>query len=299
MGMKHLTHCAIIFISFQLMLCSVESVEDPFDNACVLSETSVCITETVPPDIDNLESVASTVYDVILVMGQSNTLGGLGYDSILDKSSSRIFQLGRRANDMKVIEAKEPLDHHESISGRIGFALTFCKWYASTLLDSGRNILIIPCGMGSTGFTDQRWNRGDDLYEDAVSRTKYVLSQFPGSDLKTILWHQGEDDIDNPEFQRALDSMIVNFRMDLHTQSIVPFILGGMVPYWSDQSEARRYSECVLQTTPTRIPATAFVDPGFPCRIAKIDNSVDEIHFNAEGQRELGFRYFNVYRSFH
>jgi hypothetical protein len=297
--MKHLTNCAIIFISFQLMLCSVDDAEERFFNACALSETSDCINGTPPPDVNSLDSVASTAYDVIVVMGQSNTLAGLGYDSVLDKSSSRIFQLGRRSNDMNVIEAKEPLDNHESIPGHIGFALTFCKWYTSVLLDTGRNILIIPCGMGATGFGDQRWNKGNDLYEDAVARTNYVLNQFPGSDLKTILWHQGEDDIDTPGFQQALDSMIVNFRRDLQTPTNAPFILGGMVPYWSNQSEARRYSECVIKTTPMRIPGTAFVDPASPCRIVKVDNSVDEIHFNAEGQRELGYRYFNAYRSFH
>ncbi|HEX6225603.1 MAG TPA: hypothetical protein VFZ52_14400, partial [Chryseolinea sp.] len=133
--MKQLSNCAIIFISSQLILCSPERAGEALDNACVQHQTSVCNTQTLPPDINNLESVASTVYDVIVVMGQSNTFAGLGYDSILDKSSPRIFQLGRRSNNMKVIEAKEPLDHHESISGHIGFALTFCKWYASALLD--------------------------------------------------------------------------------------------------------------------------------------------------------------------
>ena len=50
---------------------------------------------------------------IILIVGQSNTHYGIGYDFELDKSVENIKQLGRFGNDnMKIIDAKEPLHHH-------------------------------------------------------------------------------------------------------------------------------------------------------------------------------------------
>lgn len=296
MKMKYLNRLACVAAFFLLTRCS-NNHDESLENPCNLLDTDPCSSAISPPDIDSLRAVSSLKYDVIIVMGQSNTLAGSGYDSILDKGHPRIFQLGRREHELDVIEAKEPLDHHEYLPGFIGFAMTFGKWYASTFLASDRNILIIPCGQGGSGFDDHRWNRGDDLYVDAVMRTNYVLERFPGSNLKTVLWHQGEDDVDSPYFQEKLDSMIVNFRRDVPNAKDIPFILGGMVPYWSDQSDVRRLHECILKTTPDRISLTAYADPRIPCRIVKTDDAKDEIHYNAEGARLLGYRYFDAYRS--
>ena len=99
-------------------------------------------------------------------------------------------------NNLKVIHASEPLEHHERIDNNIGFALSFCKWYVKEFLAADRNVLIIPCGQGGSGLGDHRWNKGDDLYSDAVARISHVLTTYSGSDLKAILWHQGEDDVD-------------------------------------------------------------------------------------------------------
>lgn len=302
--MKNLSRLVVVLNAFLLTLCS-DPVDPQTDYGCTFLDTSPCASLISPPDVRHLKRVHSTAYDIFVIAGQSNTTWGQGYDSILDRSGGpRIFQLGRFGNDMTIIEAKESLDHHGDFGlynmpvPLVGFGLSFCKWYATTLLDSSRNILIIPCGAGGTGFGDHRWNKGDDLYEDAVARTNFILDQFPESDLKAILWHQGETDATDPNFQYALDSMIVNFRKDLRRSNEALFILGGMVPYWVDQSEARKHSECILKTTPSRIPRTAFVDPRSPCLISKVNDWDDEIHYDAQGQRELGFRYFNAYRSF-
>ena len=46
-------------------------------------------------------------YDIILVMGQSNTHFGLGIDSLLDETDSRIQQLGRfDSNNYKMFRKK-------------------------------------------------------------------------------------------------------------------------------------------------------------------------------------------------
>lgn len=236
--------------------------------------------------------------DIILIIGQSNTHYGTGLSSEMDVTDPGIFQLGRHGgNNMKVIAAQEPLEHHTYQENRIGFGLTFGKEYLKNYLQPERSVLIIPCGFGGTGFSDNRWNKGDDLYNDAINRVNHILKNSPNSRLVAILWHQGERDIDT-NYQEALDAMILNMRKDIKdaNASQVPFILGGMVPYWVDQDDERKDVERIIKSTPQRIPFTGFADPRKPFVISKPDNREDEVHYDANGQRELGKRYFNEFK---
>lgn len=238
-------------------------------------------------------------YDVFLVIGQSNTHFGFGYDPAIDIPGEKVKQLGRFAPDrLKIIPANEPLQHHTAAAGYIGFALTFANLYADQKLESGREVLILPCGFGGTGFVDHRWNPGDDLFEDAKFRLNAVLEQFPGSKLKAFLWHQGETDIGNTGYSAALDHMIETFRNDMYgavATDTVPFIAGGMVPYWVNQDSIRQVQENILKDTQNRLPKIGFADPNMPFVIVKPDDTFDEIHFDAAGQREMGKRYFQEY----
>lgn len=238
-----------------------------------------------------------TEYDIILVIGQSNTHMGIGLDTKLDGPDPGIFQLGRFGlNNCRIIQAVEPLDHFSKLTDCIGFALTFAKEYNRAFTKAERGIIIIPGGKGGTGFGNHCWNRGDGFYNDAVWRTKYVLQQYP-SRLVAILWHQGEADVGNALYQSRLDSMIVSIRRDLgDSAGTVPFILGGLVPYWTDQDTGRIRINAILKNTVTRIPNTGFADPRTPWMIVKPDNEYNAIHFNANGERELGRRYFAEYR---
>ncbi|MBK6952387.1 MAG: sialate O-acetylesterase [Crocinitomicaceae bacterium] len=234
-------------------------------------------------------------YDIILVAGQSNTHYGWGYDSILDKTDDRIFQLGRfNENDFKIIPAAEPLEHHTKKNNRIGFALTFAKLYANAFLEEDRVVLIIPCGRAGSGFKNNRWNRGDYYYQDAVDRTQFVLSNFRNSELIAVLWQQGEDDVSNLNYQQDLDRFIGDVRADLGAVD-VPFILGGMVPFWVEKSSVRVQTQSIIQDTKYRLPNTAYADPSAPMIISKQDDSTDILHFDAPGMRELGLRYFASY----
>jgi hypothetical protein len=234
-------------------------------------------------------------YDIILVAGQSNTHYGWGYDSILDKTDNRIFQLGRfKEMDYQIIPAAEPLDHHTKKNNRIGFALTFAKLYANAFLEEGRVVLIIPCGRAGSGFKNNRWNRGDYYYQDAVDRTQFVLSNFRNSKLIAVLWQQGEDDVYNLNYQQDLDQFIGDFRADLGAVD-VPFILGGMVPFWVDKNSARVQTQSIIQTTKNRLSNVGYADPNAPLIISKEADSTDILHYDAAGLREMGLRYFASY----
>ena len=75
----------------------------------------------------------------------------------------------------------------------------------------------------------------------------------------------------------------------------VPFILGGMVPFWVDKYDERIKQQEIISSTVNRHNLTGYADPELPFRIEKEDNFFDEIHFDAPGQRELGKSTLNIY----
>jgi hypothetical protein len=239
-----------------------------------------------------------SVYDVFIVAGQSNTYWGLGYDSIKDKGTSGIYQLGRLGEkNLKIIEAKEPLEHFGPKPDRIGFALTFTKLYKE-YIHKKNNILIIPCAMDNTSFDGDGWHRGNFLYDDAINRCNYVFKKYPKSKLIAILWHQGERDVNYKGYQKDLDTFIVHFRKDIiGANNKTLFILGGMVPYWVELKEARKKQQSIIMETALRMPAVIYVDPYLPTKIEKPNNNIDTVHYNANGQREMGKRYFEALKS--
>jgi len=258
----------------------------------------IILTAGCSDDLPNITAdLVNSDLDIILVIGQSNTHYGLGLDPSIDGPDGRVFQLGRfDADDLHIIEAAEPLQHHSQQQGRIGFALSFAKQYAMDFLasDGNRNVVIIPGAEGGTGFSGNRWNKGNDLYEDAVQRTQYITENFPNSRLVAILWHQGEADVGSPTYQSDLDRFILDLRGDLDAQT-VPFILGGMVPYWVDFGANRMAQQDIISGTVSRVELTGYADPSLPWVIEKEDNTFDDIHFDAAGQRELACRYFWEY----
>lgn len=234
-------------------------------------------------------------YQIILVMGQSNTHYGQGYDPILDAPDDRIKQLGRfDRNDMKIIEAKEPLEHRTKLENRVGIALTFAKLFANRFLEEDKKVLIVPAAVAGSSFASGDWNRGDEYYDDAVERLQWCMTQFPSSELSTILWHQGESDAneENENYQQNLDQFIRDFREDIQEPD-VPFILGGMVPSWANNSEEGIKIQEIIKNTPKRLENTYYVDPTNPFTIQA--DPEEPIHYDAKGVRELGRRYFEVY----
>lgn len=242
---------------------------------------------SITPPIDIGEG-----FDVILVAGQSNTHSGDSFDPTLDTSDENIFQLGRfDDDDMQIILAEEPLQHTSKNENKIGFAMTFAKHYLQ-IAPRGRQVLIIPCGLGGSGFINGRWNPGDEIYEDAITRVNFVLNSQENSRLVAILWHQGEGDVINFDFQNDLDNMISSMRRDIvGDQSRTPFILGGFVPEWVALDRARQVQQTILQDTPKRNLYSSYVTTtGLTA-----NSNEDIIHFSAEAQRILGKRYFDQF----
>ncbi|MBJ7339080.1 sialate O-acetylesterase [Mycolicibacterium sp.] len=240
-------------------------------------------------------------YLVVPVLGQSNAQGmGFGLDlDGLDRPHPLVHQwamCGRSKN--KAIVGVDPLIHEVPSKG-VGFGMTFAKLLAEA---TGRAVLLIPGARGDTSFTPKNGYSWDpqctkvrvNLYRKATRAIDEVLRTFPGSEVATILWHQGETDVPltpGPVYQAKLDLVIDSLRE--RYGSDVPFILGGMVPEEMENGH-RDYPviNAVHEDTPNRRPRTAFV----PGPRDSFNSAVDP-HYNGAAQRELGRRMFGRYQA--
>src|SRR5690606_13928661 len=110
------------------------------------------------------------------------------------------------------------------------------------------------------------------------------------------LWHQGEYDAGDDNFKIRLDEMLSNLdKEDLINTSNFNFIAGGMVPFWVSKNSSRHNTQMILKDLPNRIPKTGYADPEYPFVIKKIDDTIDTVHYDGEGMRELSTRYFSEY----
>lgn len=254
------------------------------------------------PEKSYISESATVAYDIFPVMGQSNVNFGNGLDYAVDKSDPRIKQLGRfGSNNYRVIQATDPLEHLVVAQNCNGFAMTFALNYLTHYWENKREILLIPAGENGSSFRYKRWNKGDTLYNDVLARIKYVLQKYPGSKVKGFLWHQGESDVYwGRDYALLLDRMISSLRSDIAGRSgdSIPFIVGGLVPYWVDKYPAAKITDSVISETQGRLPMIGYASARTPFIIEKPVNYNDEVHFDAAGQRELGKRYFEAYKRF-
>jgi hypothetical protein len=227
---------------------------------------------------------------VFLMIGQSNMIGRASYDGGSLHSPS-VLQWGRSGlDDGQLITASAPLQHHDPGAGQMGLDISFSEALLAQHPDV--SVVFIPSAAGGSGFSNSRWNPGDDLYADAVSRANAVMAANPDFVFGGFIWHQGESDAGNPAYQSDLDSCIAGLRQDVDAaDDATPFILGGLVPGWVEEAADRQAIQATINGTPGRVAHTAVS--------SSIDliSSGNLIHFNAADLRILGVRYWLAWRA--
>ena len=242
----------------------------------------------------------ATPYLIVPVLGQSNAQGmGVGLDlEGEDAPHPRVHQWARSGPSKGTAVAGVGPLFHDVRSKGVGFGVTFAKQLADA---TGRWVLLVPAARGDTAFTPKNgytWDPTDtrtrvNLYREAIASIDAALASNPGSQVATILWHQGETDVplmSARNYQGRLDYVID----DLRTRygSGVPVIVGGMVPEEMERGH-RRYPviDAIHRDTPNRRPRTAFV-----AGPREAINSDADRHYSGAGLRELGRRMWDAYR---
>jgi hypothetical protein len=154
------------------------------------------------------------------------------------------------------------------------------------------SILLLPVAIG--GSSTNQW-LGDSTYRNVPLFTNFkekaALAGFYG-EVKGILWHQGESDA-NPKniygYTERIKELFKNFRFVIGNEKL-PIIMGELGGYSKTNENWQQINKAIH----------AYVEMDANTSVINTQDLVhkgDFVHFNAEGQREMGRRFAEVYLS--
>ncbi len=257
-------------ISYWLLACVVAVVSFGFGDELVADE---------PQGAPSLPAKAD--FHLYLLMGQSN-MAGRGVVEAQDKEPHpRVLKLSK---DKKWLPAIDPIHFDKSQAG-VGLSKTFGAIMADA--DPKVTIGLIPCAFGGTPIA--RWQKGADLYQNAVERAKAGMQQ---GTLKGVLWHQGETDSGKKDVAEAyadtLAKLVTDLRSDLGAGD-VPFVAGKLGEFLNrgqnDKPSLWPVINEQLDLLPTKLKNSGIASS------KDLKHKGDVLHFDSPSLREFGKRY--------
>lgn len=224
-----------------------------------------------------------------LLIGQSNA-AGRGFFA----EAEPLDVMGGRLKVMRNglwLNMFRPVNPDRPFSGTC-LAESFAKEYA--LSHEGVDVGIIPCADGGTQIS--QWLPGEILFENAVNCAKLAMRT---SNLKGILWHQGESDCSEEKcalYAERFTLMINALKKELGCPDI-PVLIGGLGDYLanfvSSPNIQEYYSKVneILEELGKNTPNCAFVPA------TGLGGNPDNLHFSAAALKEFGLRYYKAYET--
>lgn len=182
----------------------------------------------------------------------------------------------------------EPVSIDKPSLAGISLAVSFADEYSKKFdVDAG----LIPCAEGGTSLDD--WSVGGQLYGNAVFQT---LLARRASEVKGLLWHQGENDSDNETAAQTYAFRFVKMITALRKECALedaPVIMGELGSFLAElPAQQCRYFPLVNKA----LAEIAASTPGFAlANAAGLTSNGDNLHFDAKSLREFGRRYFQKY----
>ncbi|OOG72418.1 sialate O-acetylesterase [Algoriphagus sp. A40] len=220
---------------------------------------------------------------VFILAGQSNMAGRGKVEPMDTIPDPRILTINKTG---EVILAKEPLHFYEPMLTGLDCGLSFGKELLKHIPDS-ISILLIPTAVGGSAInqwiTDETFRNVPLL---SNFREKAALGQQYGT-VKAILWHQGESDAATSEtieiYDKQLAVLFEKFRTEVGNPTL-PISMGRLGSY-SKTDEP-------WQAINSKMEAYQKTDPyANLIKTKDLNHKGDSIHFDAEGQREMGKRH--------
>lgn len=219
-----------------------------------------------------------------LMMGQSN-MSGRGKVEVEDRTPHpRVLMFTTNAVWQPAVE---PVTHDRPKLLGVGPGLAFGK----VMAERNPEVIIglVPCSLGGTPLS--RWQKGGDLYSNAVHRARLAMQT---GTLKGVLWHQGESDSNRGKaetYGARLGQMIRDLRADLDAPEL-PFVAGQLGEFLytrgsNNVAEVRLVNDAIVNL-PQIVPQTGFVSS------EGLTHKGDQLHFDTVSERELGRRFANV-----
>lgn len=236
---------------------------------------------------DGLHTEEKEIIHSFLMIGQSNMAGRGKLDSVpmIENKDCFMLRMGRWQ------AMREPVNPDRSIyQGTFRSGVSLGPSFADQLAKQyGWQVGLIPCADGGTQIHE--WMPGEILFDHAVFMAKLAMRT---SKLSGILWHQGESDCldekDLAAHKEKFLTMARAMRRELGAEDI-PFIVGeisdlitvGKIGTKAAQMNSQ-YREALKE-----LPMSAMVSAEGLTLLS------DNLHFNAQSQREFGLRYARAF----
>lgn len=245
-------------------------------------------TQNFPKVVEKVENKPSkdNVW-VFILAGQSN-MAGRGYVEPQDTvPNKRLLTINK---NFDIIVAKEPLHFYEPHNTGLDCGVAFGRAMLQRVPENV-SILLIPTAVG--GSSIQQWI-GDSTFRDVklVSnfKEKVKFASLHGT-IKGVLWHQGEANATNEEdiklHPERLAQLFKIFRNITHNEKLP--ILAGELGSFSTNNKNWQLINAAIKTAVQADTKAALIST------QDLKTKGDNIHFNSDGQRQMGERFAREY----
>ncbi len=220
-----------------------------------------------------------------LLIGQSNMAGRGFFNEAKDIDTDHIYTL-RNGRWQKMFR---PIHSDRSFSG-VCLAESFAEAYARK---HNVDVGLICCADGGTSL--DQWQPNELLFDNAVHQARLAMRT---SEIKGILWHQGESDCYEAyyrTYQDRFETMANELRKQLNLYDI-PFILGGLGDFLAECSFNQELKNYVHINAALKSIAASNKMTGFAPAEGLTANP-DNLHFNAASLYEFGLRYLEAFEA--
>lgn len=238
--------------------------------------------------IISLQSQTNSKIWVFVLAGQSN-MAGRGIPESTDTITCRHIITINENGD--TIPAREPLHFYEPKTKGVGIGFAFARELKKHIPDSV-TILLIPTAVG--GSSINQW------IKNSTHRNVTLLSNFRekvaiGSkygEIKAILWHQGESDVNQTgiaQRKERLEILLREFRTATNKPQL-PVIMGEIGTFLKDSTGAQQMNIQLQQFADSLQNISIVSSKG-------LTHKGDFLHFDTTSQHELGKRFAEKYIS--
>ncbi len=228
-----------------------------------------------------VKTPAKKKFHLYLLMGQSNMAGRGKVEAADQIPNPRVLTFTTNGTWCVAVD---PITWDKPTIAGVGPGVPFGKAMAEA--NPKLTIGLVPCAVGGTPLS--RWEKGGDLYSNAVFRAKLAMKH---GTLKGILWHQGESD-SKPGLAETygdrLAQMIRDIRAELQSPRL-PFVVGQLGEFLytrktNNVPEAKLVNETLAKLRERVAHTGCAVSDG-------LTHQGDQVHFDTAAQRELGRRF--------
>ena len=228
---------------------------------------------------------------VFILAGQSNMAGRGKVEPNDTIPNSRVLSINQNG---ELIIAKEPLHFYEPSMAGLDCGLSFGKEILKHIPDS-ITILIIPTAVGGSSVSqwiDDSIFRNVTLFSNFREKVK-IGEQF--GIIKGILWHQGETDAATTEtieiYNDQLKKLFTLFRNEIDNKAL-PIFLGELGSFSINIENWQVINNKIKEYIET--DSVAFI-----IKTSDLNHKGDRVHFDSEGQREIGKRFAEKFIEIH